>query len=423
MPVNDNAVFAVPVLDRWILTAPLHGFSACVNRNAVAALADGTSERLRGSLAPLQCLRQPPPATTPAPRPGPRPCDPFCPLADARGSVPAPNRDRKEADLALTAPGPRFLSLIPSPQMDPNVAVAAIDWMAALATEQNRSTLDVHVLGAEPLLADDVLDVIVHRTRIAAAGRALEPVLEVTTNGACSESRARFAGDYFSAVILSMDGPAAVGDPAVERTARILCDSRADLRLRVRVSRHDLESLESIASWMCSQFRPSRIDFEPQQRTAESDPVDPYRFAAAFMSAHRAAARWGVEASPRISFRPVGHDAVIVEPDGRLSAGYLNDLPLGRVVNGGLEFDEAGVRRARAAAAPKHRCALCLCRYHCAGGGDDFCVQTRLITVASLLDDLGASALGAALLADRSAAQGLALRASDCLADWDGPHD
>jgi hypothetical protein len=32
------------------------------------------------------------------------PCDPSGPLADARGSVLAPNRDRKGADLAVRAP-------------------------------------------------------------------------------------------------------------------------------------------------------------------------------------------------------------------------------------------------------------------------------------------------------------------------------
>ncbi|MBZ5510032.1 MAG: radical SAM protein [Acidobacteriia bacterium] len=450
-----SELFAVPVPDSWVVIAPLHGVSARVNGQAVAVLAGAGGRTKNGSVAQLAELFDSPAAPAPEPRQGPispqflglittRSCNMNCGYCNF-GALTAPQR-----------------------HMDPNVAVTAIDWMADLAAREGRRTLDVHLFGGEPFLAGDVVDVIVHRTRIAASARGLEPVLEAATNGACSEWRARFAGEYFSAIVLSLDGPAGIHDlhrpfrdgtasfQAVERTARILADAAADLNLRVCVSQRNVESLASIAAWMAKEFRPSAIDFEPLRPTAEAVraglfPPDPYRFAEAFMEAHRAASEMGVRVTysasdrvnPRICFCPLGNDAVIVETDGSLHACYLDkrewaarelDLHLGAAVPGeGMRLDERSVERVRRLAVPPPRCSACFCRYWCAGGChvngygnsqsgyDDFCVQTRLITIACLLHRLQAAPTAGALLSDRSAARGFALRLSDRIADWESP--
>ena len=442
-----EGLFALPVEDFWVVVEPLRGISARVNAAAVRKLAAGD-----GSVPQLEALAGPPPCVEPPSRRGPL-SPQFLGLITTRAC---------NTDCAYCGFGAGAAS---GGSLDPRVAVAAIDWMAGLAAREGRETLDIHLFGGEPFLAGDVVDVIVHRTRIAAAARGLKPVLEAATNGVCPASRARFAGDYFASIALSLDGPAEIHDchrplrgglasfPSVERTARILADAAADLTLRACVSRKSVAGLPSIAAWMAETFRPAAIDFEtlePTPRSAEAGlfPPDPYRFAEAFELARRAASPWGVPVlysasvreKPRACFCPLGNDAVIVETGGSLHACYMEarewearglDLRIGTATAGeGLCIDDASVARVRGAAVRQAKCAACFCRSWCAGGCrvrasgqpesgyGDFCIQTRLITIASLLDRLQGSASAAALLADRQAAEKLALRPSDRIADW-----
>jgi uncharacterized protein len=351
-------------------------------------------------------------------------------------------------------------------QMEPSVAVTAIDWMAGIAAREGRPALDVHLFGGEPFLADDLIDIIVHRTRIASAAKGLEPVLEASTNGAYSAARARFAGEYFKSIVLSLDGPAAIHDlhrpfrdgsasfEMVQRTARILSNAPAELNLRVCVSQLNVGSMPSIAAWMAKEFRPSMIDFEPLRPNADAERAglfapDPYQFAEAYLETSRVALELGVTVTysaavckrARLCFCPLGHDAVIVEADGKLHSCYLDrrewearslDLQIGEVVAGqGMKLDEHSVARVRGIAVPPAKCYGCFCRYWCAGGcrvsesgsdafsHGDFCIQTRLITLGLLLHQLGEGEASAALLSDRSAAQKLALRISDRIGDWE----
>ena len=337
--------------------------------------------------------------------------------------------------------------------------------MADFAARSGRSTLDVHFFGGEPFSAPDVVDVAVHRTRAVAAEKGLLPNLEVATNGVYSEARARWVGDYFDTVVLSFDGFRAVQDrhrsaaggrgsfDQVAGTARVLSASPADLCLRVCVARDNVEQLAETVRWFSEEFRPSSIDFETLQPTPESEragltPPDPYTFAAQFRKARRAACEHGVEpvyaaavtTQPRISFCPVGNDALILHPDGRVSACYLLerdwqarglDLNLGWLGAGGdMELPEEDVHRVRQLAADKPRCENCYCRWSCAGGChvnhsfpgcvpayDDFCIQTRLITACSLLDGLGLESMADELALDQAEMRRLALRPSDRLED------
>ena len=348
--------------------------------------------------------------------------------------------------------------------LEPKTAVAAIDWMADLSAREGRQTLNVHLFGGEPLLAEDAVDIVVHRTRLAAAARGMAPVLEVATNGACSESRARFAGAYFSTVSLSMDGPEEYHDAhrrfrnsagsfaVVERTARLLAEGAAGLNIRVCVSERNVHALGKIAEWMAKEFRPTAVDFEPLRPTRESDrdglmPPDPHTLASSLLEAYRSASQWGVEVKysaalrekPRICFCPLANDAVILEADGNLNACYLRkdswesngiDLRIGKVTQSGeVRLNPSALNRVRQLAVQPAKCQECFCRFWCAGGCrvthsksqsgyDNFCIQTRLITTVYLLEQLKDSEAATSLLANRHAAERLALRTSDRLADW-----
>jgi uncharacterized protein len=291
--------------------------------------------------------------------------------------------------------------------------------------------------------------------------------MEVATNGVYGEDRARFIGDYFDWVVLSFDGPREVQDrhrpidpargsfDAVVRTAAILSHSPAELCFRICVAEDNVGQLAEVVHWFCEEFTPSAIDFETLQPTPESQraglhPPDPYVFAVQYWRARQVAAERGAEAIytaaatgvPRLSFCPVGSDALIVSPDGRVSACYLAeqdwkarglDLNVGWLrADGRMDLDMEAVERVRQLVANKPRCERCFCRWSCAGGChvnhffsggspayDDFCVQTRLITACSLLDKIQSGRIAEELLANGRAMAALALRPSDCLEDWE----
>jgi uncharacterized protein len=439
-----GCVFAIPVLDRWLIHAPLHRTSAVVNRAAIEELASASDSSL------LAAELDDPIDAEPAVRTGP--VDP-----QFLGLVPT-----RACNLACVYCG--FGANPGAAHMDPRLAARAVDWMAGHAASSGRGTLDVHFFGGEPFAAPEVVEVAVHRTRARAAELGLEPRLEVATNGFYGETWAQFAGDYFSTVVLSLDGFAGVQDrhrplapgrgsfDQVVHTARILSRSAADFCLRVCVAGDSVDQLAETVDWFCTELRPTAIDFEVLQPTPESEraglrPPDPYEFARQVMAARQVALAHGVEAiyaatgtdRPRRTFCPLGNDALILHPDGRVSACYLPeaewqahglDLDLGRF-NGAMDLDAGAVARVRGLTAEKPRCERCFCRWSCAGGChvkhsfpgcpttyDDFCIQTRLIAACTLLDGLEQSALCDALFASKAGMERLASRPSDLVEDW-----
>jgi uncharacterized protein len=434
-------VYAVPVLDAWLVVSPLHGVSALVNRAALSEFPAALAEALAA-----------PPEPEPRPRSGPV-SPQFLGLIPTR----ACNLSCAYCGFGSAAPG--------GERMDPGLAVAAIDWMADCAAREGRQALDVHFFGGEPFSAPEVVETAVHRTRAAAARKGLSPRLEVSTNGVFDERRAQWAGDYFSAIVLSFDGfrevhdrhrPASAGRGSfdqVAQTAHVLSAAFAETAFRVCVAADNVDQLEETVDWFTAEFRPSAIDFETLQPTAESHRAglrtpDPYVFAASFRRAQSLARRRGVKpvyaaadaADPRLSFCPVGNDALILHPNGKVSACYLRerdweerglDLFLGSFsAAGGMDLPAGRVEAARRLPAVKPRCENCFCRWSCAGGChvnhscpgcaaeyDDFCVQTRVITACALLDGLGKETLAGELVRDREAMRRLALLSSDRLED------
>jgi uncharacterized protein len=351
--------------------------------------------------------------------------------------------------------------------MDYRMAAAAVDWMAEHMRRLQRETLEVHFFGGEPFAAPDVVEVAVHHARAVADRYGLVPCFEVATNGVFDEDQTCFIGDYFDTVVLSFDGPRQIHDrqrpmqgsrssfKAVDRTARQLSGAPAELCLRNCVTRAGVDHMEDTSHLFCETYQPAIIAFETLQPTAESEkaglrPPDPYVFAAQCLRAGRIIESYGVKAVYasatteflRHSFCPVGNDALIVSPDGRVSGCYLPrrewqsrglDLDVGRLTGSGeMTLDLEAINRLRNLVVDKPRCNRCFCRWTCAGGChvnhsyagsplkyNDFCIQTRILTAATLLNELDLNDLANELVDDQAAMQKLAMHPTDCLNGWE----
>jgi len=436
--VKRHAVFLVPLLDRWLVFAPLLRLAALVNEPAARALRSGEGLRGPGLLSELVDRLRRPPASVPRPLDG-EVCPSFLGIMPTRGC--------NLACVYCNFGGPSADKV----DMEPKVAVAAVDWMAERLVRASRRDFQVHFFGGEPFISPDVVDIVVHRVRQQAARHDLVPYLGASTNGVFSESRAQFIGDYFDRVVLSLDGPpefhdrhrpALQGRPSFEvvsRTAKQLGRMPVDLCLRACITDDSVGEVEGITRWMIESFRPAAVSLEsltPGVLAARAglEVPDPYRFAIHCIGAYRLAARMGVRAvycaaeteRPRLSFCPVGTDALIVSPEGRLSACYLLpedwrarglDMDVGRVdADGRVSIDAVALDRARTLPLGKPRCERCFCQWTCAGGCHvnqtppgcsdrytAFCIQTRLVTACLLLRDLGGEDLADELLGDRRA--------------------
>jgi uncharacterized protein len=422
--------FAVPVLGDWLLSAPFSRTAALVNdraRRMAAPAGPAADFRLRA----------------------PKKLDPlFLGIIPTRG-----------CNMACSYCGFRSARASAKP-MDYAMAEAAVRWLAGNCRRRNKGTLNVHFFGGEPLYAFDVVEVAVHSARRLAAENGLVPHFEVCTNGFLSDAQTRFVGDYFHTVILSFDGPPEFQDrnrrlkgrdgsfDTVARTARALAEGPAQLCLRACVTHDSVSRMAEIATWFSREFRPSVVSWEvlrptPQSRKARIFPPDPYAFARGFVASRRILEREGIRTvyaadllpEPRFTFCPMGQDALVVTPEGRVNACYLPeeewtesglDLTIGRLdPQDGLDLFSAARRKIFHHVRNKPYCDGCFCRWSCAGGchvqhtapgrdvrASDFCIQTRIITACSLLQRLNEDSRVEALLSDRAALETLACQSS-----------
>jgi uncharacterized protein len=421
--------YAIPVLGRWLLYAPFEN---------AAALAGGVPSG--GSPDPR--------ALDFRPRP-PRALDPLF-----LGIVPT-----RDCNMACVYCG-FWPGRGSEARMDYRLATAAVRWLAENRLRRRRERLDIHFFGGEPLFAFDVVEVVVHAARRTAAERRLVPHFEVCTNGFLTESQADFVGDHFHTVILSLDGPPDIQNryrrrkgssescEIVSRTGRILSERTAELCLRACVTQESVARMAEISEWFSREFRPAAVSWEILKPTPDSNRAglrapDPLVFASGFEASRRILESRGIRAvyaadlgpEPRFTFCPVGRDALLLTPDGRVSACYLPEeewtargmsLTIGRLGrDGNLRLSRGARPSIHRAVRNKPLCDGCFCRWSCAGGchvhhsppgrdiaGSDFCVQTRIITACSLLRKMGEDGIVDELLADRGALERLARRST-----------
>ena len=450
-----DSLFVIPILDQFLIYAPLHNLAALVGRTAVLRLRTGllTGSDLEGRLGEIAHILQA--QAKPLPRP-------------------------KQGGLS-----PAFLGLLPTrscnfacrycgflaPEganeaMDLERARDAVDWYMGLVSESGQRHAEVHYFGGEPFCAEEVLDLTLQLARVRAEGNGIAVRFEVATNGALSEKRCRWAADNLDTIVLSLDGPAEVQDrhrpykdgrgsfEVVARSARILSEGAGSLYFRTCVTAETVNRMPEVAAWFCQSYRPQGVCFEPVQPTTQSqigrlEPPDPWAFARNFIQAAEVLEAHGVEPvyaaadirSRQVSFCPVGQDVVIVAPDGAIHACYLRqqewearglDLCLGRITDdGSIELDAERVASARRLNVwNKPFCARCFCKWHCAGGChvnhllpdspgdyDRLCLQTRIITLRNILEAMGRQDLTRKLLGDEEALDRAVRQASDTLAD------
>jgi uncharacterized protein len=456
-PAGQSDIYALPIGRHHLVYAPLHCAMALVNATAL----DVVRRWRRGAALPESQAAQ---------------MDHLIQRLDAPPCYPA----GRSGDF-----DPIFLGIIPTracnlacrycnfgahqasgASLDIGQACAAVDWMARQAVSRGRPHLDIHFFGGEPFVADDVIEAVVHRARAIAAQKDLIPRFEVATNGVFNGSKAAFVGDYFDTVVLSWDGfqpmhdrqrPMAGGAGSfdkVQKTAERLSRSATDLCLRICVTRENLDQLEPFTHWFGRTYRPAIINIETLKPTGNGRdnglcPPDPFEFAIRCVKACRSIEALGIEAiyaaadiaSLKQTFCPVGNDAAILSPDGRISSCYLLeaqwqerglDMNIGRQTSGqGITIDPEAVNRLRNLVTHKPRCRSCFCRWTCAGGchvsetypdcrerRTDFCVQTRIVTACFLLQRLELSDVADNLLADENAMHRLAFQKDDGLESW-----
>jgi uncharacterized protein len=452
--MSGPELFALPIGEKWLLYSPLLDLVSLVNARALAEL----STWLEG---------------------GPEPCASLRPLAEALSEEPAPAPARRSGGL-----WPDFLGIIPtracdfgcvycgfgakassSARMSLETAVRAVDWMTDLVKARRGSSLELHFFGGEPFAAPEVVETALHRARANAAREGLAARFEVSTNGGFDEDRLAFVIDYFDSVVLSIDGspefqdryrPFRGGQPSsdiVWRNAKALAASEVELCLRVCVTNENLEGLDRSIEALCRDIGPSIIDLEPLKSTPGSRsfgilPPEPYRFARALAACEAAAERYGTRlvfsaaelGERRSGLCPVANDTIIVDPDGKIRACYLDpedwierglDLGYGSMDGEGrFSVSEAAVDRIRSYATSCGRCRGCFLRWHCAGGcrvenagllaaegassePPEWCLRARTVAAVRLLRRLGMEAEASSFMSDEDAMRGLARRPSD----------
>jgi len=435
-------VFTVPVSDKYILHSPLHNITALMNRSAVKSLKDGTLKN-KDLYELYRSLTEKP-------------------------SIPAPHRGPVNPDFAGLIPTRScnfnciycgFGSCEDTSVMDFSMALSSVEWMVEHVIKQGKTEVEIHFFGGEPFFAPDIIRAAVYRTKLLCAEYNVKPVFKVSTNGFFDEKICSFIGDYFDTVVLSLDGPEEIQNRyrplknggktshTVERNAFLLGRSPAKLCIRVCVTEETAEKMEDIAHWLCRSFNPSSIDFEvlrPSGETSGLLPPSPWTFAVNYIKASTAARTYGVTplygpastGTIQHSFCPVGKDSIIISPEGTVSACYLQeedwkkkglDLTFGNIdASGQMYIDEHKLEKIRTLTDEKELCRKCIARFHCAGGChvnhfteayDDFCIQTRIITVCNLLYELGYVSLMKDFINNRKELETMVFQNSDLIGE------
>lgn len=455
---NINTIFSIPILDKYLVYAPLIHACALMNTSAADMLAKylihSTHEISDPEMRNLVSLfRDQPPKFTFDIK---KPLDPVF-----LGIIPS-----RRCSMACVYCG--FGALDKHMQrLSPESCIAAIDYFFDKIISDGKKQCQIQFFGGEPFIEDDIVDITVHHARMRSERTGIHVSFEASTNGYYSETRARFVGDYIDIAVLSLDGfkefhdknrpanPQTGSFDIVVRTAKILSQSSTALSIRCCITGDSVDSMTDIAHWFCKEFNPAAICFETLQendlsRNAGLFPPDPLDFSKNYAKAAQVITSYGVrpvyaaieEDSPRHTFCPVGRDALIVGPSDTINGCYLQkddweskgmDLSLGKIdSNGHVTLDFSSVERVRRYVADKPRCIDCFCRYSCAGGchvhntfpgsskeRTDFCRQTRILQAYHLLLTLGIDRLANEFIQSREAVQDLADHCCDALVKMD----
>jgi uncharacterized protein len=155
------------------------------------------------------------------------------------------------------------------------VIVAAAE---VVAENCRRKGLPFYVVfhgGGEPIFHRQQVESALIRLKAVASAHGVESLSYVATNGVMSEEKAVWLARHFELVGLSCDGPPDIqnrqrprqggGDtsPILERTAHILRQQGCRFNVRTTITKATLDRQAEIADYICQQFSPEEIHFEP----------------------------------------------------------------------------------------------------------------------------------------------------------------
>ena len=427
----ENQVWCIPLgADLALVYAPFHGLTTLVNRAS----------------AELLCARQ---------------RDRSVPLDEAsewirKLEVPGSEPVRKKY-----APDPLYLGLIPtsgcmlrcaycdfpsgqaSRVMPFDMIRQAVDGYADLLRDNGAADWQMHFFGGEPFAAYKEAVFALNYARQRADELGLPTHFEVTTNGYYSEEKAVWIAEHFDTVVLSMDGfpkaqdrhrPAPGGSGSfstVSSSADIFAAGNCELIIRSCISAENVTEMAEWAAFIADRFFPETVVLEPMiesplaRRNGLHAP-DPDTFIRHWTEAYRVLRREGIPlvyssgeiTALKTSLCPMGQDAVIVSPEGRIGGCWRIaetpvcegiDLRFGGLTGDGLRIDMNALERQRELQTEnRERCRNCFCFAHCAGGcvlnrdrNAEFCRMTRALTLWQLLERLGYGKLGDRLLCFR----------------------
>ncbi len=454
--IEMKDIFAVRVRDKFLLYAPLHSLIALVNQPAFQEIRTGLQSFMpvSGVARPLVEQLRLEGQSIPTNRRGPLTQPLFLGIIPTRGC----NLACRYCDFVVASEHPPVMSL--------GLARQAVDNYMQLLRDSGHSGAAVHFFGGEPFFAREVVHFIVEYAALRAAEAGMRVHFEAITNGIFNQADCEWIADRFETIVLSLDGPAEIQDfhrpalngrstfPIIFRNAKIFSKSGAELIIRVCVTHQTVDRMAEIAEWIGAEFQPGAVCFETLTPSLRSNaagmlPPSPWKFGLNFVKSAQILETWGIKtmlstSSPQMinqaSFCPVGKDALIVSPDGAVAACYLLredwkrnglDLRFGQVTPNGFAIDTQALERIRALSVhTKPLCANCLCRYDCAGGChvnhdtsvaaggyDNLCAQTRLVTIANLLTQIKQTSLVDEWLADEMAVKASIMQASDRLPD------
>lgn len=454
--MNKNEIFIIPVMDNYLLYAPLASFVSLVNQTAVHEIRSaltGNGTKLHSSIQSIVQILNTGNIKYPRPKTGAIRSPFFLGLVTTRNC----NMGCVYCDFAASKKAGAVMSL--------STARNAIDSYFSILINNHQNQAHVHFFGGEPFYSPEIIDFSVNYTKGIACKYGMDARFEIITNGFFNSDRAFWVGNTFNTVVLSLDGPEDIQDRTrpglngkksfiqVYDTAKILSKSPTNFIIRSCITDDTVDRIPEIAEWISREFLPTVWCIEPltegaSLRNIRLKPPDPWNFSRNFLEAVRILERVGVRVvnstveleQAQITCCPVGRDALIVSPDGSIDACYLLEkdwldrginMRFGKIDEGVFCIDEAALDQIRQLNVfNRTLCQDCFCKYSCAGGChvnhttnaapgtfDDLCIYTRLITISKLLKELGQDDIADSWWGDPSYLKSSIMQYSDRLLD------
>jgi uncharacterized protein len=299
----------------------------------------------------------------------------------------------------------------PATRLGLEAIAAAAEVVAENCRRKGRPFYGVFHGGGEPTLHRERVESTLDLLDAVASAHGVELFRYVATNGVMPEKKAVWLARHFDLVGLSCDGPADIQNSQrprwggggtshiVERTGRVLREEGCRFHVRTTITTATLHRQAEIADYICQQFVPEEIHFEPvyhSRRTDATTELSTYQageFVTHFLKARKIAREHGIllmSSGSRLDsiHGPYCHvfrhtlnlvpggvatacfevtDAAQVETKG-VTIGALNRE------TGRFEINHSRVQelRRRLDVIPAN-CAGCFNRYHCARGCPDRC--------------------------------------------------